>query len=59
SHIADEKAKDKMLDVEGIIDLAIHRKDGSWIVVDYKTDKLRSGETAEDLKHRLMEEYTP
>ena len=57
SHISDEKAKDKMLDIEGIIDLAVHHQDGSWTVVDYKTDKFRMHETPDALKHRLTEEY--
>ena len=59
AHIADEKAADKLLDVEGVIDLAIYQKEGNWIVVDYKTDKFKKNETVDELKHRLMEEYTP
>ncbi|MDO4531640.1 MAG: UvrD-helicase domain-containing protein, partial [Bacillota bacterium] len=59
AHISDEKAQGKILDVEGIIDLAVYTKDGNWIVVDYKTDKFRRGETAEGLQERLREEYTP
>lgn len=59
AHISDKKARGKPLDVQGILDLAIHRSDGSWIVVDYKTDALHPGETTEQLKVRLREEYTP
>ena len=57
-HVSSEKARNRTLAVEGIIDLAI-RKGDVWYVVDYKTDKLRSGESEEQFARRLREEYTP
>lgn len=58
AHIANDKAKDRILAVEGIIDLAIRREDG-WYIVDYKTDKQGSSETDGDYALRLKGEYTP
>lgn len=52
-----EAAKDRTLDVNGIIDLAVRSNDGSWIVVDYKTDALWVGETKEHLEERLARHY--
>ena len=46
------------LDVQGIIDLAIQTP-GGWIVVDYKTDRLRQGESEAAYNQRLCAEYTP
>lgn len=57
-HISDERAEGKTLDVQGIIDLALW-KDGQWIVVDYKTDIIRYGESADAFRQRLRQEYTP
>lgn len=57
-HISDEQARDKTLEVQGVIDLAI-RKNGVWTIVDYKTDILRGGEGAEQFRERLRDEYTP
>ena len=57
-HISDERARDKTLEVQGVIDLAI-RKNGVWTIVDYKTDVLRDGEGAEQFRERLRGEYTP
>ena len=57
-HIRTEAAKDKILDVNGSIDLAIRHDDGSWTVVDYKTDAQRTDETDEQLAARLKAEYT-
>lgn len=57
-HISDEQARDKTLEVQGVIDLAI-RKNGVWTIVDYKTDVLRDGEGAEQFRGRLRGEYTP
>ena len=58
AHISGDNAKDRVLAVEGIIDLAIRREDG-WYIVDYKTDKLGSAETKEAYALRLKGEYTP
>lgn len=58
AHIANDKAKDRILTVEGIIDLAIRKEDG-WYIVDYKTDKLGSAESEADYALRLRGEYTP
>ncbi|HJB52881.1 MAG TPA: UvrD-helicase domain-containing protein [Candidatus Oscillibacter pullicola] len=46
------------LDVQGIIDLAIQTPRG-WIVVDYKTDRLRQEEAEAAYSQRLCAEYTP
>ncbi|OUN83049.1 hypothetical protein B5G06_08485 [Flavonifractor sp. An52] len=46
------------LDVQGIIDLAIQTPQG-WIVVDYKTDRLRQEEAEAAYSQRLCAEYTP
>jgi len=58
AHISIEKAKGRTLAVEGIIDLAVY-KDGGWYVVDYKTDRQRKNESIEDFTARLKGEYTP
>ena len=58
AHATSNQAQGRTLAVEGVIDLAI-RKDGAWYVVDYKTDKLRSGESEEKFIQRLKDEYTP
>lgn len=47
-----------VLEVQGIIDLAVQTPTG-WLVVDYKTDRLRPGETEEAYCRRLCAEYTP
>ena len=57
-HISDENARDRTLEVQGVIDLAV-RKDGAWTIVDYKTDIQRSDESVEQFRARLKEEYTP
>ena len=57
AHLQTEKAKGKTLDVNGILDLALRRADGSWIVVDYKTNARRRGESAADFCQRLRETY--
>lgn len=46
------------LDVQGIIDLAIQTPQG-WIVVDYKTDRLRQEEAEAAYSQHLCAEYTP
>ena len=58
AHLKDKTAQDKILDVNGVIDLAIRKPDGEWIVVDYKTDSVRKGEREDAYRSRL-EEYTP
>lgn len=58
AHISDERAKNRTLAVEGIIDLAV-RKDNAWYIVDYKTDAIKKTETKEDFVQRLRNEYTP
>jgi len=58
AHIGDEQAQGKTLELQGILDLAIRRQDGSWMVVDYKTDRLHAGETPAQLEARLRQEYT-
>ena len=57
-HITSDAARDRVLDVQGVIDLAILTKDG-WYVVDYKTDKRLDGEDEEAFRQRLRGEYTP
>ncbi len=57
-HISDENARDKALETQGVIDLAV-RKDGVWTIVDYKTDIQRYGESAAQFRARLKAEYTP
>lgn len=57
NHIKDPNAKNKDLDVQGVIDLAIW-KNGEWTVVDYKTDRIKKGESREEYIGRLREEYT-
>ena len=44
------------LEVQGTIDLAVHTPEG-WTVVDYKTDRLRSGENEAAYRLRLAAEY--
>lgn len=46
----------KAFEVQGIVDLAIMTEDG-WVIVDYKTDKIKQDETKENYKKRLHEEY--
>ncbi len=46
----------QQFDVQGYIDLAVLTKDG-WIVIDYKTDRLRQGETEAQYRARLAAEY--
>ncbi len=43
--------------VEGILDLLVLRRDGSAWIVDWKTDRLREGESAAELLARLRETY--
>lgn len=57
AHISDERAADRTLAVEGIIDLAI-RKDDGWYVVDYKTDRVGGNEDKDAYMQRLKGEYT-
>ena len=56
-HISAEAARDKALDVQGVIDLAIRDAEG-WTVVDYKTNVLRDHETPEQFRGRLRDTYT-
>ena len=58
AHATSDQAQGRILAVEGVIDLAI-RKGDAWYVVDYKTDKLRPGESEEKFIQRLKDEYTP
>lgn len=46
------------LDVQGVIDLAVQTPEG-WLVVDYKTDRLRPGESEAAYRQRLRAEYAP
>ena len=57
-HITSDAARDRVLDVQGVIDLAILAEDG-WYVVDYKTDKRLDDEDEETFRQRLRGEYTP
>ena len=57
-HITSDAAKDRVLDVQGVIDLAILTEEG-WYVVDYKTDKVLRGEDRKTFCKRLSGEYTP
>ena len=57
-HITSDNARDRALDVQGVIDLAILTEDG-WYVVDYKTDKRLDDEDEETFRQRLRGEYTP
>lgn len=56
-HFSRETLAGKKLDLQGVIDLAIWRC-GEWTVVDYKTDRVRKGESREDFRARLCSEYT-
>ena len=58
AYATSEQAQGRTPAVEGVIDLAV-RKDDAWYVVDYKTDKQRSGESEEKFIQRLKDEYTP
>ena len=57
-HLGDGAEEERPLEVQGVIDLAIH-KGGSWTIVDYKTDIPYGGETEETFRARLRREYTP
>lgn len=56
-HIENTDADGMELDVQGVIDLAVW-KNGEWIVVDYKTDRIRTNDTADAFIARLRREYT-
>jgi len=58
AHMGGDRTRERILAVEGIIDLAIRREDG-WYIVDYKTDKRNEAETTEAYARRLRQEYTP
>ena len=45
--------------IEGILDLLVLRADGTAWIVDWKTDRLREGESAEELLARLCATYSP
>lgn len=47
---------DGTITVSGILDLAV-LTEGGWQIVDYKTDRPRSGESREDYRRRLAGEY--
>lgn len=51
------EAGSKPLSMNGIIDLAV-LKDGVWIIVDYKTDIIRTDENEAAYLNRLKEQYT-
>lgn len=61
-HISDNLAKDvpagRAIDLNGVLDLVIRTAQG-WTVVDYKTDRLFSGETGEQYARRLRCHYLP
>lgn len=59
AHLKDRPDQPMPLDVNGSIDLAVLCDDGSWSVVDYKTDRQRAGEDEAALRSRLAAEYTP
>ena len=44
--------------IEGVLDLLVLRADGTAWIVDWKTDRLREGESAGELLARLRETYT-
>ncbi len=45
--------------IEGILDLLLLRQDGTAWIVDWKTDRRRESESAEELLARLREIYAP
>lgn len=53
-----EEHADVPVEMRGFIDLVVH-KDQSWVLVDYKTDVRRKGETSESYKERLKKQYIP
>lgn len=57
NHIDDEAAGDRVLVVEGVIDLAV-LKNNCWTVVDYKTDRIKKTESQTTYEQRLKDEYT-
>lgn len=59
AHLKNRPDQAMPLDVNGSIDLAILCKDGSWIVVDYKTDRQGAEEDEAAFRSRLASEYTP
>ena len=59
AHLKDRPDQVVPLDVNGSIDLAVFCDGGSWIVVDYKTDRQRANEDEAAFRDRLASEYTP
>lgn len=59
AHLKNRPGEAMPLDVNGSIDLAILCDDGSWIVVDYKTDRQGVKEDETAFRDRLASEYTP
>lgn len=49
----------KRLEITGVIDLALRYPDGSWVIADYKTDRMLPGDqgSREALYARLNKEY--
>lgn len=58
AHLKAGSAPHETLDVQGVIDLAVQTPEG-WLVVDYKTDRLRPGESEDAYRQRLRAEYAP
>lgn len=52
---AEDNGEEKVL-CEGVMDLVIHCQNGSWLIVDYKSNQ-RKGMAEEEFADRLMEEY--
>lgn len=52
----EEQEKTEIFDVQGYIDLAVKTSEG-WIVIDYKTDRVRTGESEVDYDDRLKDHY--
>ncbi len=50
----------KRLEVNGVIDLALRYPDGSWVIIDYKTDRMLPEELGnrEQFEARLNQEYS-
>ncbi len=57
SHIKEKEGGiGKALDVQGFIDLAIHTSRG-WIILDYKTNQQRPGQSDSKFDHHLAHQY--
>ncbi len=49
---------ERCIEIHGVIDLAVNQGN-VWTIIDYKTDVFLFGETPEQFRERLKEQYTP